>query len=162
MKNYILSKQSVYKLVKKLKNEAKKIVFINGCFDLLHIGHISLLNKAKKLGDVLIVAIYSDEILNFVKGFNRPIVNELERAKILIALKPVDYVVIFNEQNPKNILSKLRPDVLVTGSNYKLSEIIGREFAKVIYRFPFIPEKSTTNLINTILKRYQDNLIDII
>ncbi|MDR0915350.1 MAG: adenylyltransferase/cytidyltransferase family protein [Endomicrobium sp.] len=157
MKNGILSKQSICKLVKELKSQGKKIVFTNGCFDLLHIGHIGLLNKAKKLGDVLIVAITSDKILNCLKGFKRPVTNEIERAKILITLKPVDYVFIFNEQTPKTILSELRPDVLVAGSNYKLSEIVGREFARVTYRFPFIQGKSTTNLISTILNLYQNN-----
>jgi D-beta-D-heptose 7-phosphate kinase/D-beta-D-heptose 1-phosphate adenosyltransferase len=156
MKNGVLSKQSICKLVKKLKNDGKKIVFANGCFDLIHIGHICLLNKAKKLGDVLIVAINSDEMLSCLKGFKRPIINEYERAKILIALKPVDYVLIVNEQSPRNILSELQPDVLITGSNYKLSEIIGREFVKAVYRFPFIKGKSTTNLISTIINLYQD------
>lgn len=140
--------------VLKLQEEGKKVVFTNGCFDLLHLGHVGLFNKAKSLGDVLIVAINSDKSLSCIKGPKRPLVNQKDRAKLILSLKPVDYVVVFGEQTPRKILSQLRPDILVKGGDYKLSEIVGREYVKKVYRFPFVKGKSTTNLINLIVDRY--------
>jgi len=140
--------------IKKLHASGKKVVFTNGCFDLLHLGHTSLFEKAKSLGDILVVAINSDKSLSCLKGPKRPLVGEKDRAKLLLALKPVDYVVVFNEQTPHEILSELRPDILVKGGDYKLSEIVGREFVKKVYRYPVVKGKSTTNLINTIVERY--------
>jgi D-beta-D-heptose 7-phosphate kinase/D-beta-D-heptose 1-phosphate adenosyltransferase len=138
----------------KLQKTGKKVVFTNGCFDLLHLGHVSLFKKAKSIGDVLIVAINSDKSLRCLKGPKRPLVGEKDRAKLLLSLKPVDYVVVFNEHTPKEILSEIRPDVLVKGGGYKLSEIVGRDSVKKVYRFPFVKGKSTTNLINLIVERY--------
>ena len=141
----------------KLKRQGKKIVFTNGCFDLLHLGHVSLFEKAKSMGDVLIVAINSDKSLAKLKGPKRPLVGEKDRAKLLLALKPVDYVVVFGEQTPYELLKEIKPDILVKGGDYKLSEIVGREFVKKVYRFPFVKGRSTTNLINTIVERYGKN-----
>jgi D-beta-D-heptose 7-phosphate kinase/D-beta-D-heptose 1-phosphate adenosyltransferase len=138
----------------KLQKAGKKVVFTNGCFDLLHLGHVSLFKKAKSMGDVLIVAINSDKSLRCLKGPKRPLVGEKDRAKLLLSLKLVEYVVVFNEQTPKEILSELHPDILVKGGDYKLSEIVGREYVKKVYRFPFVKGKSTTNLINLIVERY--------
>ncbi|MDR0723865.1 MAG: adenylyltransferase/cytidyltransferase family protein [Endomicrobium sp.] len=140
--------------VLRLQKEGEKVVFTNGCFDLLHLGHVSLFNKAKSLGDVLIIAINSDKSLSCLKGPKRPLVNQKDRAKLILSLKPVDYVVIFGEQTPKEVLSQLQPDILVKGGDYKLSEIVGREYVKRVYRFPFVKGKSTTNLINLIVDRY--------
>ncbi|MDR0820278.1 MAG: adenylyltransferase/cytidyltransferase family protein [Endomicrobium sp.] len=142
------------KEVKRLQKAGKKVVFTNGCFDLLHLGHISLLEKAKSMGNVLIVAINSDKSSSRLKGPQRPLSGEKDRAKLLLSLKSVDYVVVFGEQTPKEILSELRPDILVKGGDYKLSEIVGREYVKKVCRFPFIKGKSTTNLINLIVNRY--------
>ncbi|GHT25106.1 hypothetical protein AGMMS49953_09210 [Endomicrobiia bacterium] len=130
------------------------MIFTNGCFDLLHLGHINLFEKAKSMGEVLIVAINSDKSLSCLKGPQRPLSWEKDRAKQLLSLKSVDYVVVFDEQTPKEILSELRPDILVKGGDYKLSEIVGRECVKKVCRFPFIKGKSTTNLINLIVNRY--------
>ncbi|MCL2335615.1 MAG: D-glycero-beta-D-manno-heptose 1-phosphate adenylyltransferase [Endomicrobia bacterium] len=152
--NRALTRKEMQSEAAKLKRQSKKIVFTNGCFDLLHTGHTSLFEKAKSLGDVLIVAINSDKSLSRLKGPKRPLVCEKDRAKLLLALKPVDYVVVFGEQTPKEILSELRPDILVKGGDYKLSEIVGREYVKKVYRYPFVKGKSTTNLINTIVERY--------
>jgi D-beta-D-heptose 7-phosphate kinase/D-beta-D-heptose 1-phosphate adenosyltransferase len=154
MKNKVLNRKEIQKEVKKLKRFHQKIVFTNGCFDLLHLGHVMLFEKAKSMGDVLIVAINSDKSLSCLKGLKRPLICEKDRAKILLSLKNVDYVVVFNEKTPKEILSELCPDILVKGADYKLSEIIGAEYAKSVYRFPFIKGKATTDLINLILKRY--------
>jgi D-beta-D-heptose 7-phosphate kinase/D-beta-D-heptose 1-phosphate adenosyltransferase len=150
----VLTRKEMKQEVLRLQKEGKKVVFTNGCFDLLHLGHISLFNKAKSLGDVLIVAINSDKSLSCLKGSKRPLVNQKDRTKLILYLKPVDFVVVFGEQTPKEILNQLRPDILVKGGDYKLSEIIGREYVKKVYRFPFVKGKSTTNLINLIVDRY--------
>jgi rfaE bifunctional protein nucleotidyltransferase chain/domain len=150
----VLTRKEIKTEVEKLKKMGKKVVFTNGCFDLLHLGHINLFKKAKSMGDVLIVAINSDKSLSYIKGSKRPLVNQNDRAKLLLSLKPVDYVVIFDEHTPKEILNEIRPDILVKGSDYKSSEIIGREFVKKVYRFPFMKGRSTTDLINLIVERY--------
>ncbi|MDR1103825.1 MAG: adenylyltransferase/cytidyltransferase family protein [Endomicrobium sp.] len=149
-----LTRKEMKSEVARLQKAGKKVVFTNGCFDLLHLGHVSLFKKAKSMGAVLIVAINSDKSLRCLKGPKRPLVGEKDRAKLLLSLKPVDYVIVFNEHTPKEILSEIRPDILVKGGDYKLSEIIGREFVKKVYRFPFVKGKSTTNLINLIMERY--------
>lgn len=152
----ICSKKEIIEIVKQLKKKKKKIVFTNGCFDLLHIGHVSLFQKAKTLGDVLIVAINSDKSLAKLKGPKRPLVPQTDRAKLLAALSCVDYVVIFGEQTPYTLLSKLQPDVLVKGGDYKIKNIVGKEFVKKVYRYPMVKGKSTTNLINLIIERYSN------
>lgn len=149
-----LTRKEMKSEVARLQKVGKKVVFTNGCFDLLHLGHVSLFKKAKSMGDVLVVAINSDKSLRCLKGPKRPLVGEKDRAKLLLSLKPVDYVIVFNEHTPKEILSEIRPDILVKGGDYKLSEIIGREFVKKVYRFPFVKGKSTTALINLIVERY--------
>ena len=153
----ILSTKKLIEEVKKLKKQNKKIVFTNGCFDLLHIGHVSLFQKAKTLGDVLIVAINSDKSLAGLKGPKRPLVSQKDRTKILAALSCIDYVVVFGEQTPYNLLSKLKPDILVKGGDYKIKDIVGREFVKKVYRYPLVKGKSTTNLIKLIVERYGTN-----
>jgi D-beta-D-heptose 7-phosphate kinase/D-beta-D-heptose 1-phosphate adenosyltransferase len=154
MKDRTLKKKEIKDEVQKLKKAGKKIVFTNGCFDLLHLGHINLFQKAKSLGDILIVAINSDKSLRSLKGPKRPLVKQNDRAKLLLALKSIDFVVVFNEQTPSEILRELKPDILVKGGDYKLNEIVGREFVKKIYRFPFVKGHSTTKLIKLIVERY--------
>jgi D-beta-D-heptose 7-phosphate kinase/D-beta-D-heptose 1-phosphate adenosyltransferase len=108
-----------------LKNEAKKIVFTNGCFDLLHVGHIRYLSKAKELGDYLIVGLNSDKSVKNLKGENRPINIFEDRAKLLMALTSVDMVLVFEEQTPKNLIQEILPDILVKGGDYKIENIVG-------------------------------------
>ena len=153
----ILSRKKIIEIVKKLKKQGKIIVFTNGCFDLLHIGHVSLFQKAKTLGDILIVAINSDKSLAGLKGPKRPLVCQKDRTKILAALSCIDYVVVFGEQTPYNLLSELKPDILVKGGDYKIEDIVGREFVKKVYRYPLVQGKSTTNLIKLIVERYGKN-----
>ena len=154
LNNKICSTCEIIKIVEKLKKENKKIVFTNGCFDLLHIGHVSLFQKAKTLGDVLIVAINSDASLAQLKGPKRPLVPQTDRTQILAALSCIDYVVVFNEQTPYELLSKLKPDILVKGGDYKIEDIVGKEFVKEVYRYPLVEGKSTTKLIKLIIERY--------
>jgi len=132
-----------------LKSKGKKIVFTNGCFDILHRGHIEYLRKAKRLGDILIVGLNSDESEGKIKGKDRPINKQEDRAELLASLEFVDYVVIFDEETPYNLIKKIKPDVLVKGGDYK-EEVVGREFAKEIVIVPFINGYSTTRIIEKV------------
>lgn len=130
-----------------LKAKGKKIVFTNGCFDILHRGHIEYLKEAKELGDVLIVGLNSDDSVRKIKGKDRPINKQEDRAELLASLEFVDYVVIFDEDIPYNLIKEIKPDVLVKGGDYKLEEIMGKEFAKKTITLPFIEGYSTTSII---------------
>lgn len=132
----------------------KRIVFTNGCFDLLHAGHLSLLSQAAKLGDVLVLAINSDASVRRLKGPERPLVPQQDRAAVLAALGFVDAVTIFDEDTPLEVLQSVRPHVLVKGGDYKLSDVVGREFVEAsggrVALVPLTPEKSTTALVERI------------
>lgn len=134
---------------KKYKN--KKIVFTNGCFDILHIGHIRYLQQSSELGDIMVVAVNSDDSVRRLKGDQRPINKVEERAELLCALDCVDYVVIFDEDTPYKIIEKIQPDVLVKGGDYKPEDIVGRDIVEkkngLVKVLPYIPGKSTSNLI---------------
>jgi len=134
-----------------LRRAGKTIVFTNGVFDILHYGHIDYLTKAKRLGDILIVGLNTDASVRKFKGKNRPIQNERDRARILDSLKPVDYVVLFSEETPERLIRKVRPDILVKGADYKISEIVGAEFVKSyggkVKRIPLQKGRSTSGII---------------
>ena len=112
----------------KKRSENKKIVFTNGCFDIIHPGHIHVLSEAKLLGDILIVGLNSDKSVKKLKGKERPLINESDRAKILLSIKYVDYVTIFDESTPKDIIEKIKPDTLVKGGDYVVDDIVGSKF----------------------------------
>lgn len=138
----------------KAKEEKKSVVFTNGCFDILHLGHIEYLKESAKLGDYLIVAINSDSSVKKLKGESRPIFGEKERAIILSSLEFVDFVVIFEEETPINLIKKLIPDFLVKGGDYSINEVVGREEVeknggKVVI-IPYLQGYSTTNLLKKI------------
>ena len=137
-----------------LKSKGKRIVFTNGCFDILHVGHVSYLEKAKSKGDILIVAVNSDESVRKLKGKLRPIMNAIDRMRLLSALWCVDYVVEFNEETPKNLIKDLCPDVLVKGADWDKSKIVGAKFVEsyggVVETIDYIDGLSTTNIINKI------------
>lgn len=136
----------------RLRAEGKSVVFTNGVFDLLHVGHVRYLAEAHKLGDVLIVAINSDNAVRRLKGEGRPIVNEAERAEVLGAMRQVDYVTIFDDISPRSLVSSLMPDVLVKGGDYSLDEIHGREEVEAnggrVVSLPFVDGVSTTTIID--------------
>jgi len=111
--------------LKKIKEENKKIVFTNGCFDILHVGHIRYLSKAKKLGNILIVGLNSDKSVKKLKGDNRPINIFEDRATLLASLRFVDLVIIFEEKTPENLIKKIKPDILVKGGDYNIEDIVG-------------------------------------
>lgn len=132
----------------------KQIVFTNGCFDILHIGHVRYLQEAKKLGDILIVGINTDESVKRLKGPSRPIQSEMDRAEILAALECVDFVIHFNEDTPLNLIKKIKPNILVKGGDWKPENIVGSDFVlsnggKVL-SLRFTDDHSTTNIINKI------------
>ena len=112
----------------KKRSENKKIVFTNGCFDIIHPGHIHVLSEAKLLGDILIVGLNSDKSVKKLKGKERPLINESDRAKILLSIKYVDYVTIFDESTPKDIIEKIKPNTLVKGGDYVVDDIVGSKF----------------------------------
>ena len=153
-KNKVKSLSELKEIVDSLKKQGKKIGFTNGCFDLIHVGHIKYLRAAKKFADILIVAINSDKSVKSLKGNKRPLFPQNERAEILSAFEFVDYVVIFDELDPEKTISTLLPDVLVKGGDYKINEIIGRDTVtshggKVI-TIPEIEGKSTSDIIKKI------------
>tara|TARA_B100000315_G_C14322370_1_gene471347 strand:+ start:221 stop:679 length:459 start_codon:yes stop_codon:yes gene_type:complete len=136
--------------ISRLKKKGKKIVFTNGCFDLLHPGHLKILSDAKKKGDILIVGINSDSSIKKIKPSGRPILDERARAKILEALELVDFVVLFKEKTPYNLIKKIKPDILVKGGDWGKDQIIGSDLVGKVYRIKLYPGYSTTNIINKI------------
>lgn len=149
---HIKTVQDIEKISERLKKQNKKIVFTNGCFDILHKGHVSYLDVAKSFGDVLILGLNSDESVKRLKGENRPINTQDDRAYILSALECVDYVVIFDEDTPYELISKVRPDVLVKGSDYEGKEVVGSDIALETKLVEFVDGKSTTKTIEKIKK----------
>ena len=134
----------------RLKSEGKKIVFTNGCFDLLHIGHIRNLKEAKKLGDILIVGLNSDASVRRLKP-QRPINEESQRAEVLASLEMVDFVTLFSEDTPYELIKSLRPDVLVKGGDWKKEDIVGSDIVAEVHSLPFVPGVSTSAIIEKIL-----------
>lgn len=144
--------KEVKKISARLREKGKKVVFTNGCFDILHKGHVSYLNTAKSFGDVLILGLNSDKSVRKLKGETRPINPEEDRAYILSALECVDYVVIFDEDTPYELISKVKPDILVKGADYEGKEVVGSDIAKETKLVEFINGKSTTSTIKKIRK----------
>jgi D-beta-D-heptose 7-phosphate kinase/D-beta-D-heptose 1-phosphate adenosyltransferase len=145
---WIKNKEFNQDILYHLKNSNNKIVFTNGCFDVLHIGHISYLEEAKKLGHILILALNSDDSIKRLKGNNRPINNLNDRITFLNKLDFIDFIIPFNEDTPLDIIKLIQPDILVKGGDYNLDSIIGTEFAKETIILPFVDGKSSTNIIN--------------
>ncbi|WP_456397505.1 D-glycero-beta-D-manno-heptose 1-phosphate adenylyltransferase [Desulfurobacterium sp.] len=136
----------------KKREEGKKIVFTNGCFDIIHAGHIDYLEKAKSLGDILIVGVNSDTSIKRIKGDKRPIVPERYRIRVLKGLKAIDGIIVFNEETPLNIIKSLKPDILVKGADWPPEKIVGREYAKKVERIEFTYDISTSKIVEKILK----------
>ncbi len=134
-----------------LRAEGQLLVFTNGVFDLLHVGHVRYLAAARALGDALLVAVNSDRAVHDLKGDGRPVINENERAEVLAALRQVDYVTIFDDVSPRSLIAKLLPDVLVKGGDYALDEIHGREEVEAaggrVIALPFVDGASTSTII---------------
>jgi D-beta-D-heptose 7-phosphate kinase/D-beta-D-heptose 1-phosphate adenosyltransferase len=138
----------------RLRSRGQRLVFTNGCFDILHVGHVRYLSAARALGDALLVAINSDRSVRAIKGAGRPVVCESERAEMLAALATVDYVTIFDAESPRALIAELLPDVLIKGGDYALSEIHGREEVEAaggrVLALPFVEGASTTGIIERV------------
>ena len=147
---HIKTWDEISSIISELKNNDKKIVFTNGCFDILHIGHVKYLEKAKNFGDILILGLNSDDSTHRLKGKNRPINTQDDRAYILASLEVVDYVVIFNEDTPLDLIKLIKPDVLVKGGDYEGKEVVGEDIAKELKLVQFIDGKNTTKTIERI------------
>ena len=146
------------KVLARLKVQGKKVVFTNGCFDILHVGHVRYLRKAKSLGDILIIGMNTDRSVKTIKGEKRPIVPERERAEVLSALEFVDYIIFFDEPDPLALITALQPDVLVKGADWSKDRIVGREVVENlggrVVRVSMVPGASSTGLIEKIKKVY--------
>ena len=155
----VLELEELKKLVSLAKSTGKSVVFTNGCFDLIHGGHIEFLQKAKALGDILVVGLNSDQSVRGIKGDGRPIKTQQERANILSALRYVYYITIFNESTPANLISEIRPDILVKGNDYAMDEVVGREivegYGARVELIPIVKGLSTTSTVEQILENHR-------
>ncbi len=150
--DFIKDFESIKTLVNTIKQKEQTIIFTNGCFDILHLGHVKYLESAKNMGDVLIVGLNSDTSVKKLKGEKRPINPQYDRAYLLAALECVDYVVIFNEETPYELIKIIQPDILVKGGDYRYQNVVGSDIAKEVRFVDFVDGKSTTNIINKIGK----------
>ncbi|MCU0530847.1 MAG: D-glycero-beta-D-manno-heptose 1-phosphate adenylyltransferase [Syntrophales bacterium] len=154
--NKIYPRAELKTVIDRLKREGKKVIFTNGCFDILHAGHTRYLSEARKLGDVLVLALNSDRSVRALKGPMRPIVPEAERAEVLAALSSVDYVTVFDEMTPLALIEFLRPDVIVKGGDWAEKDIVGADAVRTwggrVAVMPELEGASTTNIIEKILQ----------
>ena len=148
----IISRDTIADVCNELRVTNRQIVFTNGCFDILHAGHVTYLEKAKRLGDILIIGLNSDKSVKRLKGESRPVNSEHDRAIVLGALKAVDFVVYFEEDTPLELIKIIKPDFLVKGGDYKIENIVGADIVQdkggEVVVIPFVEGKSTTNIIN--------------
>lgn len=158
MRHKIKSLPELKKTVEAIRLTGGRVVFTNGCFDILHVGHVRYLKEAKSLGDYLIVALNSDESVRGLKGSKRPIVPESERAELLAALEVVDFVTIFNEPDPYHVIETLKPEYLVKGGDWSKEQIVGKdildEYGGEVVVIPYLEGSSTTNIVEKIIERY--------
>jgi D-beta-D-heptose 7-phosphate kinase/D-beta-D-heptose 1-phosphate adenosyltransferase len=142
----------------RMRAEGKKLVFTNGCFDILHVGHVRYLNQARALGDALVVAVNSDRSVRAIKGPERPVVPEMERAEVLAALSCVDLVFIFGDTTPQRVIDAIVPDILVKGADWQVDEIVGRETVEkaggTVRNIPLVEGSSTSGIIERVLERF--------
>jgi D-beta-D-heptose 7-phosphate kinase/D-beta-D-heptose 1-phosphate adenosyltransferase len=148
--NKVIDRKRLIRTVGELRAGGRKIVFTNGCFDILHKGHVRYLRRARKLGDILIVGLNSDNSVSRIKP-GRPVNPEKDRAEVLAALDMVDYIVIFREKTPYNLIKALKPDVLVKGGDWKKEDIVGSDIAGETHSLPYVKGASTTKIINKII-----------
>lgn len=155
----IKSREALAQIVQDLKAKGKRVVFTNGCFDLLHVGHIRYLEKARSLGELLVVGLNSDRSVRSIKGPLRPILPQEERAEILSGLWCVDFITLFDEPTPIELIILLKPHVLVKGGDWTKETTVGKEVVEAsggeVVILPFVEGSSSTNIIETIIKRYE-------
>jgi len=150
--------EEIRKIRRQCRGEGRKLVFTNGCFDLLHIGHVRYLNRARALGDCLVVAVNSDRSVRSLKGTGRPVVPEMERAEVIAALACVDWVFLFDDLTPQRVIDEVLPDVLVKGADWGPDAIVGRETVEraggVVHTIPLEEGASTSALIAKVVERF--------
>ena len=155
----ILERTTLKEKIDALRKKGKKIAFTNGCFDILHVGHVRYLQEARKTADILILALNSDSSVRAIKGEKRPLVPEMERAEVLAALECIDFITIFSELTPLELICYLKPDVLIKGGDWPEDQVVGRnEIRKWGGHVTLIPEvagKSTTNIVDKIISVYR-------
>jgi len=153
-----ITKEAFIPIRKRLKAEYKKVVFTNGCFDFIHPGHIYYLNEAKSMGDILVIGLNSDKSVRKIKGKDRPINNQDFRISVLSALEMVDYVIVFDEPTPYNLIKAIVPDILVKGGDYKIEDVVGRDIVEGnggrVVCVSYIEGFSTTSIIEKIKRRF--------
>ena len=154
----VTNRDEMIRIRHRIKSQNKKLVFTNGCFDILHSGHVDYLSQARQLGDYLVIGLNSDFSVKNIKGEKRPIINEMERATLLDNLKCVDYVTFFDEDTPARLINSLIPDILVKGADWALDKIVGREIVEAnggkVKTIEFSCNQSTSKIINLIIDRY--------
>lgn len=156
MADKIRTQKELKRIIGKLKKQGKRIAFTNGCFDILHYGHIKYLEDAKAKADILVVALNSDASIKRIKGCLRPINTQADRARVLGALSAIDYVTIFNEETPLKLIQLVKPDILIKGGDWQMRKIVGADFVRTYggkaLTIPYIKGYSTTKLIEKIKK----------
>jgi rfaE bifunctional protein nucleotidyltransferase chain/domain len=156
--NKIVLREKLKELLNGLRQTGKTIVFTNGCFDILHVGHVRYLREAKKLGDILVLALNSDASVRVIKGEKRPLVPEDERADIMAALESTDYVILFDDATPQQLIEYLQPDILVKGGDWAETAIAGADFVRAsggrVITIPLTEGRSTTNIVEKIRQVY--------
>jgi rfaE bifunctional protein nucleotidyltransferase chain/domain len=156
--NKVLSQEALRKELDRLRDEGKKIAFTNGCFDILHVGHVRYLAGAKKTADILVLALNSDSSVRTIKGDKRPLIPQEERAEVLAGLASIDYVTIFDEATPLELIKYLKPDILIKGGDWAEENIVGRDEVRSwggrVVVVPEIEGASTTNIVDKVLKVY--------
>lgn len=155
----VLQLEELVQLREQFRREKKKVVFTNGCFDIIHRGHVEYLAKAKSLGDILVVGMNTDPSVKKIKGNNRPIISQEDRAYIVSHLAVVDYVCLFEEETPMNLIRTLVPDILIKGSDWKTDAIVGKDIVEqaggYVATVDCVPHKSTTAIIQRIVERFK-------
>jgi rfaE bifunctional protein nucleotidyltransferase chain/domain len=150
--------KAIKSIVARLKAGRKKVVFTNGCFDILHVGHIHYLRKAKSLGDILVVGLNTDRSVKQIKGEKRPIVPQKDRAEVLASLEYVDYVVLFDEPDPFSLVEKVKPSILVKGADWPKDKIVGGDVVEKaggrVVRIPLVADASSTGIIERVIRAY--------
>lgn len=156
--NKILDREQLKDKLDMLRKEGKKIAFTNGCFDILHVGHVRYLKEAKKTADILVLALNSDASVRVIKGEKRPLVSEEERSEVLAALECIDFVTIFSEPTPLTLICYLKPDLLIKGGDWPEDKVVGRDEIKQwgghVTIIPEVAGKSTTNIVDKIISVY--------
>ena len=154
----VVNLPELVQITQRLKQQGKRIVFTNGCFDIIHTGHVRYLRSAREYGDVLIVGLNSDESVRNIKGGKRPIIPQADRGEVLSSLRFVDYVVIFDEPDPYTIIAAVKPDILVKGGDWRVEDIVGRDvvesYGGKVCTIPFVEGASSSRIINSIIEKY--------